>query len=358
MRMIVAGGGTGGHLFPGLAVAEALAPADVAVFVGSADGLEARVVPNTRFAFYAIPIHAVRGRGLAGLLDLARNLPRAMLQGWRLIGEVGAQVVVGVGGYASFPTVTAAWLRGVPSVVLEQNARPGLANRVLGRLAARVCTAFEQANASFPAGKAVVTGNPVRAFGMQREAAVEHRGFTLFVFGGSRGAHSINAAMLAAAPGLREAIPGLRIIHQTGVGVADEPRARYAALGIDAEVAEFIEDMGRVYGEADLVVCRAGATTIAELTALGKPAIFVPYPFAADDHQRANAVVLAERGAGVMVEDGGLDGGSLEAAIIEIAGDAERRAAMADSARRLGKPQATQHVIALCRELAGEVVDE
>jgi len=352
--MIVAGGGTGGHLFPGLAVAEATAASDAVLFVGSSSGIEARVIPRSRFPFVALPVRGVRGRGLRGLVDLATLLPGALLRAWRTLGEFGAQVVVGVGGYASFPVVTAAWLRGIPSVLLEQNARPGMANRVLGHLARRVCTAFEQAGSFFPRGKVVVTGNPVRTLApgaSPRRAA----GFTLLVFGGSQGARSINAAVTAAAADLQAAIPGLRIIHQTGVGSAETARERYAALGVAAEVHEFIEDMGRVYGEADLVVCRSGATTIAELTALGKAAIFVPYPLAADDHQRANAEVLAEQGAGIVLLDRELTGARLSAAVVEVARDADRRAALGEAARRLARPDAARRVVAVCRELVGEV---
>lgn len=356
--MIVAGGGTGGHLFPGLAVAEATHSGDAVLFVGSSAGIEARVIPRTRFPFVALPIRGVRGRGWRGLADLVSLLPGALLRAWRTVGEFGAQVVVGVGGYASFPIVAAAWLRGVPSVLLEQNAKPGMANRVLGHLARRVCTTFDQAASFFPRGKVLLTGNPVRAFAAARTAApaaAPHGGFTLLVFGGSQGARSINRAVLDAAADLQASIAGLRIIHQTGVGQADEARRRYAAAGIEADVYEFIDDMGSAYAAADLVVCRSGATTIAELTALGKPAIFVPYPLAADDHQRANAEVVAAAGAGVVILDRELNGARLGAAVVEVAGDAPRRAAMGEAARRLARPDAARRVVELCRELVGEV---
>jgi len=352
--MIVAGGGTGGHLFPGLAVAEATTANDVVLFVGSDTGIEARVIPRSRFPFVSIPMRGLRGRGLRGVVDLAALLPSALLRAWRSLGEFGANVVVGVGGYASFPVVVAAWLRGIPSVLLEQNARPGMANRVLGHLARRICTTFEQAGSFFPSDKVVVTGNPVRALAVAGQAP-RREGFTLLVFGGSQGARSINTAVCAAAAELAAAIPGLHIIHQTGVGGAAAARDCYAALGVDAEVHEFIDDMGRAYGAADLVVCRSGATTIAELTALGKAAVFVPYPLAADDHQRANAEVLEKQGAGVVILDRELTGQRLAAAVVELAGDATRRAAMGEAALRLARPDAAHRVVALCRALVGEV---
>jgi UDP-N-acetylglucosamine--N-acetylmuramyl-(pentapeptide) pyrophosphoryl-undecaprenol N-acetylglucosamine transferase len=353
MRMIVAGGGTGGHLFPGLAVAEQMAGADAAsvLFVGSAFGIEARVIPTTRFAFRAIPIRGLRGRGWRGALQLAAQLPAAIVRAWRILGAFRPAVVLGVGGYASFPVVAAAWLRRVPTVLLEQNAHPGLANRALGRLAARVCTTFPEANAYFPPAAVVLTGNPVRGFATT-DAPARH-GFGVLVFGGSQGAHRLNDAMVEATAALREAIRDLRIVHQTGAADRVAVGERYAALGVDAVVREFITDMGAAYHGADLVVCRSGATTVAELTSLGKPAILVPYPFAADDHQRANAAVLASRGAAIMVLDRELSGARLAETIIALAQDRQRLAAMGDAARRLGVPDAAARVAATCREVVG-----
>jgi UDP-N-acetylglucosamine--N-acetylmuramyl-(pentapeptide) pyrophosphoryl-undecaprenol N-acetylglucosamine transferase len=354
MRMIVAGGGTGGHLFPGLAVAEATASdRDSVLFVGSAFGIEARIIPETRFPFRPISIRGLRGRGWRGALQLLVQLPAAIVRAWRIVAEFRSDVVLGVGGYASFPVVVAAWLRGVPSVLVEQNARPGWTNRVLSRLARRVCTTFPESAAHFPRGRAVQTGNPVRALSAPPPA--EKSGFTLLVFGGSQGAHRINQALYDAAEALGREIPSLRILHQTGARDAPWLRERYAELGMRAEVHEFIDDMGAAYAAADLVLCRAGATTVAELTTLGKPAVLVPYPFAADDHQRANAAVLAERGAAVLVLDRELDGARLASVVIELAADRARLARMAEEARRLGVPDAAARVLRICREVAGEV---
>lgn len=351
--MIVAGGGTGGHLFPGLAVAEQWAGADAAsvLFVGSAFGIEARVIPQTRFAFRPLAIRGLRGRGWRGALGLAVQLPTAIGIALREIGRFRADVVLGVGGYASFPVVAAAWLRRVPTVLLEQNAHPGLANRALAHLARRVCTTFAAANAYFPAGKVVVTGNPVRAF--PTPAPAPRQGFTLLVFGGSQGAHRLNLALADAAAALFAAIPDLRILHQTGTADREQIAARYAALGVAAEAVAFIDDMGAAYHRADLVVCRSGATTVAELTVLGKPAILVPYPFAADDHQRANASVVADAGAGVLLLDADCSGERLAAEVIGLAGDRARLAAMGEAAQRLGVPDAAARVVATCHAVAG-----
>jgi UDP-N-acetylglucosamine--N-acetylmuramyl-(pentapeptide) pyrophosphoryl-undecaprenol N-acetylglucosamine transferase len=357
MRMIVAGGGTGGHLFPGLAVAEAAAACGNSVlFVGSSSGIEARIIPRTHFPFRQISIRGLRGRGWRGVGQLLVQLPPALARAWRIVREFRTEVVLGVGGYASFPVVLAAWLDGVPSVLMEQNARPGWTNRLLARLAKRVCTTFPDSAVYFPPGKAVQTGNPVRS--LSAAPAARSEGFTLLVFGGSQGAHRINQALHDAAGALRERVPSLRILHQTGAADAAWLRERYAAVGLDAEVRDFIDDMGAAYAAADLVVCRAGATTVAEITALGKPAVLVPYPYAADDHQRANAAVLAERGAAVLVLDRDLDGARLASTVVELAADRDRLARMATEARRLGVPDAAERVLGICREVCGEVRGE
>jgi len=335
-----------------MAVAERVAkgPEGAVLFVGSSYGIEARIVPRTGFDFRPIPIRGLRGRGWRGALELAWQLPAGVLRAWRIVGQFRAQIVLGVGGYASFPVVLAAWLRGVPSVLLEQNALPGLANRVLGRLARRVCTTFSEAQAGFPAGKVVRTGNPVRALAVPELGRRE--GFTLLVFGGSQGARRINEAMCAAAATLMARIPALRIVHQTGVADRERLRQVYEDVGVPAEVHAFIDDMGTAYARADLVLCRAGATTVAELTAVGKAAILVPYPFAADDHQRANAAVLADHGAGVLILDEELTGERLAEAVISLASDRERLAEMEAAARGLAVPDAAERVVRVCEDVA------
>lgn len=351
--MIIAGGGTGGHLFPGLAVAEAAAAAGAEVlFVGSTSGIEARVVPKTPFAFQGLDIHAARGGGLRRLLAFASRLPAAIWRARVIIDDFRPDVVLGLGGYGSVPVVVAGWMRGVPGVVLEQNARPGMANRGLARLARCVCTAFAQSAAFFPAGKTVHTGNPVRL--LAHVPAEPRGGFTVFAFGGSQGAHTVNQAMVGAVEVLREQIPGLRVLHQTGVADEEWVRMRYRQMAIEAEVVAFVEDMGRAYGRADVVVCRAGATTLAELTALGKPAILVPYPYAADDHQRANAEVLVRAGAAEMIADSDLTPRRLAEALLSLAADRQRLTTMSEAARKLSAPDATRRVVSICMQLAAK----
>jgi UDP-N-acetylglucosamine--N-acetylmuramyl-(pentapeptide) pyrophosphoryl-undecaprenol N-acetylglucosamine transferase len=258
-------------------------------------------------------------------------------------------VVVGVGGYASVAAVVAARLGRLPTVLQEQNAIPGLANRWLGRVSARICLGFAAASRYFPPGRTVHTGNPVRASVL----AGTGPGTDLLVFGGSQGARRINQAMLAAVPRLDGRHGGRGILHQTGAADLEEVRRGYAGLAVEAEVRPFIDDMGAAYGRALLVVARAGAMSCAELTARGLPAILVPYPHAADDHQRFNAAALVDAGAAEMILDAQLDGATLAAAIGGLLADAERRAGMAEAARRAGRPDAAKRVAEEVLALAG-----
>jgi UDP-N-acetylglucosamine--N-acetylmuramyl-(pentapeptide) pyrophosphoryl-undecaprenol N-acetylglucosamine transferase len=351
LRVIVAGGGTGGHLFPGLAVADALAARRPCrtVFVGSSRGIETRVVPQRGFALRTLPVRALRGQGAIGTASSALRLPASVAVAWRMVGEIRPDLLIGVGGYASAPAVAAAWMRGVPTVLLEQNAHPGLANRVLGRLADRICVSFAESAAYFPADRTVQTGNPVRPPSAAARSA--HEGFSILIFGGSAGARRLNEIGVEAVARL---VPGgtpLRVVHQTGSAERDAVAARYQQHGIDADVRAFIDDMGAAYADADLVVCRAGATTLAELTALGKPAVLIPYPFAADDHQRKNAESLVSRGAALQILDRELTAEGLAGSIAALRDDPARLAAMARAAKALGRPDAAERVVDVCLDL-------
>jgi UDP-N-acetylglucosamine--N-acetylmuramyl-(pentapeptide) pyrophosphoryl-undecaprenol N-acetylglucosamine transferase len=352
MNVVIAGGGTGGHFFPGLAVAEELATVHGAsiLFVGSAYGIEARAVPRTPFSFRALEIRGARGGGWRAAMSFALRAPVATAYAWTLLRRFDPHLVVGLGGYGSVPVVVAAFLRGTPIVLLEQNARPGMANRILARLSTRVCTNFPESAVSFPKGKTVHTGNPIRR--LKSAPGEPRRGFTVFAFGGSQGAHTVNETMIGAVELLAGRVPGLRILHQTGVTDEAWVRSRYREMAAEAEVMGFVEDMGGAYGRADLVVCRAGATTLAELTALGKAAILVPYPYAADDHQRANAEVLVRADAAEMLLEADLTPERLAAAIEKLAGDRQRLQNMETAARTLAVMDATERVIAVCRDVA------
>jgi UDP-N-acetylglucosamine--N-acetylmuramyl-(pentapeptide) pyrophosphoryl-undecaprenol N-acetylglucosamine transferase len=354
MRMVIAGGGTGGHFFPGLAVAqEAVAGDGTAVlFIGSDEGIEARAAPRHGFAFVPVRMRPFRGGGIAGVVRSLVHLPRAMAVSWRALRRFRPDVVIGLGSYGSVPVVLAAWCRRIPVVLMEQNVVPGFANRLLGRFARRVCTTFAESAAFFPAGRSVQTGNPVRT--LQAARTPEPGQFTVFAFGGSQGARSINRAMVAAARELRPRLPGLRIVHQTGAADAAEVAAGYREIGLDAEVHAFIDDMASAYGRADLVVSRAGASTLAEIAALAKPAILIPYPVAADDHQRKNADVVVRRGAALMILDRDLSGTTLAAAIAALAADAGRRQEMAAAVHGFAVPDAALQVLRICRDAVAE----
>jgi UDP-N-acetylglucosamine--N-acetylmuramyl-(pentapeptide) pyrophosphoryl-undecaprenol N-acetylglucosamine transferase len=352
LRVIVAGGGTGGHLFPGLAVADALrrrTPAEV-TFVGSSRGIENRVVPERGYRLRSLPVRALRGQGAAGLAAAVLRLPVSLVSAWRLLGEIRPELVVGVGGYASGPAVLAARSRRVPTVLLEQNAHPGLTNRLLGRFVDRICVAFPESAAYFPKDRTVETGNPVRP--PAAPAAQKDRSFSILIFGGSAGAHRLNEIGVAAMAELAKASGAPRIVHQSGEAELPRVSQRYRELGIEADVRAFIDDMASAYAAADLVVCRAGATTLAELTALGKPAVLVPYPYAADDHQRKNAESLVARGAAAMILDRDLDAERLARTVARLRDEPVRLAAMAEAARRLGRPDAAERVVDVCLELA------
>ncbi|TMA36572.1 MAG: undecaprenyldiphospho-muramoylpentapeptide beta-N-acetylglucosaminyltransferase [Deltaproteobacteria bacterium] len=347
--VVIAGGGTGGHLYPGLALADALAEQGFEVtFVGTASGIEARIVPAAGYPLRLLPGRQLRGggagRAVAGLATVARGAVR----GRGLLGELRPRLVVGVGGYASVAVVLAARLSRIPIVLLEQNVVPGAANRLLGRLAARVCVGFADSVRFFPRGRAVHTGNPIRREILRGATRTPRARPGLLVFGGSGGAHQLNVATIEALRTLGAAARDLEVTHQTGSADVEEVRAAHAALGLATRVEPFITDMAAAYAAADLVISRAGAMSCAEITAVGLPAILVPYPYAADDHQRLNAEVLVAAGAAQMILDRDCSGERLGAAIRDLVNDPARRAAMAARARAVGRPDAAEQVAAEC----------
>ncbi|HEY6098893.1 MAG TPA: undecaprenyldiphospho-muramoylpentapeptide beta-N-acetylglucosaminyltransferase, partial [Anaeromyxobacter sp.] len=347
MRLLVAGGGTGGHVFPGVALAEEVVtrhPANDVVFVGTARGLEATVVPQAGFPIELIDVKGLKGKGL---LDTLRNLlllPLAFVQSVRILRRWRPDVVVGVGGYASGPVVLVAWLLRIPTAVQEQNAVAGFTNRVLGRFVRAAFTAFPEAASHFPRRKVYQLGNPIRRTLMENfmRPEVKHDRPRLLVFGGSQGAHALNMRVIEALPHLADLRDRLRITHQTGARDREYVEKGYRAVGFEPDVREFITDMSAAYAEADLVVCRAGATTLAELTVCKKPSLLVPFPAAADNHQVRNALSLVDAGAAVMIEERDLTGEVLAHEIRAILGSPERRDRMARAAGRLGSPQAAR----------------
>jgi UDP-N-acetylglucosamine--N-acetylmuramyl-(pentapeptide) pyrophosphoryl-undecaprenol N-acetylglucosamine transferase len=342
---IVAAGGTGGHLFPGIAVADELVRRDGAtrvVFAGTPRGLESRLVPRAGHELVLLPILPLNGVGVVRALRGLAVLPWGLLRAAALVARLRPAAVLGVGGYAGGPVVLAAALMGVPTVILEPNAKPGFTNRVLRPFVGRAACSYEEARREF-GGKGVLTGNPVRG-GFARLPNKAHRApYTLLAFGGSQGSRVLNEALVAALPHL----PGrerLRIVHQTGLKMRPAVEQAYAAAGRETEVLAFLDDMEARFAEADLVLCRSGATTCAELTAAGKASVLVPFALAADDHQRSNARALQAAGAARMIEEGELGGEVLAQAVMEALETPGALEAMERSARAVGRPDAAARV--------------
>ncbi len=351
MTVLIAGGGTGGHLFPGIALAQELtsrAPETEVVFVGTERGIETRAVPKAGFELELLPVSGLRRTGLLGMARGLARLPIAMLRAMSLIRRRSPDVAVSVGGYAAGPAVLAAKLMGVPCVVMEQNAVPGFTNKILGRLVDRVFASLP--TQGFPSGKVLVLGNPVRAdfLPVRDEVYEAQEPLRILVFGGSQGARALNEVWVEIAPRLSEL--GWSVTHQTGKADAERVAAAYRAGGATVAVLPFIDDMADAYRNADLVVCRSGASTIAELTVCGRPSILVPFPFAVDDHQSANAQVLAQAGGAIHVPQSEL---SAERLIREIqALGPARLAAMASAARAQGKPSAVRDIADALQEVS------
>jgi UDP-N-acetylglucosamine--N-acetylmuramyl-(pentapeptide) pyrophosphoryl-undecaprenol N-acetylglucosamine transferase len=356
MRVMIAGGGTGGHLFPGIALAEEVStrhPANEVVFVGTRRGLEARVVPANGFKLETITSRGLKGMGPLRLLLGLLTLPLSFFESWWLLRRYKPDVVVGVGGYSSGPVVMAAWLSGVPTAVQEQNALPGATNKILGRFVKSVFLAFDEARRFFPERKIHVIGNPIRRKLLDNylRSSTPHDKFTILVFGGSLGAKGLNSRVIDSLAHLEDLKGELKFIHQTGKNDLDMVRAGYLAKGYDADVLEFIDDMSGAYAKSELVICRAGATTLAELTVCKKAAILVPFPFATDDHQAVNASALVNAGAAVMFREGELTGEKLAAEIRALKSDGDRRKKMERAAGMLGRPEAAKELADVCVDM-------
>jgi UDP-N-acetylglucosamine--N-acetylmuramyl-(pentapeptide) pyrophosphoryl-undecaprenol N-acetylglucosamine transferase len=349
LAVVLAGGGTGGHIFPALALADAIRKAEPNAdvrFVGTARGLETKYVPAAGYPLELVPSAQVTGRGVVkGVLGMGTGLRGIWIARGQLKRQP-ADLVIGVGGYASVGAVAAAVTLGIPTALLEPNALPGRANRLLGRFADRSFVAFEDAIPFFPAGRAVLTGRPVRAL---PRAAKPNDGVTRMVItGGSQGARSVNRAITAALPRLAE-IPGLEISHQTGATAFEEARAAYQNSPVRADVAPFFDDLPERIARADLVVARAGGT-VAEICDAGVASVLVPYPFAADDHQMANARELERHGTCVVVPDSEA-GAKLGDAVVALLRDPARRARMGAAALSRARPDAARDIWLSCREL-------
>ncbi|MFN0107695.1 MAG: undecaprenyldiphospho-muramoylpentapeptide beta-N-acetylglucosaminyltransferase [Blastocatellia bacterium] len=359
LSVIIAGGGTGGHIYPGIAIAQEFKRqnADTQVlFVGTARGLETKIIPREGFELHLIEVAALKRVSVLKRIKSLLMLPKSFLAVRSLIQQVNPDVVIGVGGYASGPVVLMAALMGVPTLVAEQNAFPGFTNRVLARFVRAAAVTFEEARRFF-GDKTVITGNPVRAefFGVQPKSSTGNdEAVHVFITGGSQGARAINLAMIEALPLLDEEKERLSITHQTGESDYDKVRATYLELGWRVEVKPFVEKMVDEFAKADLVITRAGATTVAELAAAGRPALMIPFPFAADDHQRKNAEAVERAGAGRMILQAELTPERLTQELLWLIRDPQQLVRMAEASKKLGHPAAAAKVVELATKIIGK----
>jgi UDP-N-acetylglucosamine--N-acetylmuramyl-(pentapeptide) pyrophosphoryl-undecaprenol N-acetylglucosamine transferase len=354
LRILIAGGGTGGHVFPALAVADELRrrhPHARIVFVGGRRGVENRLVPSAGYPLRTLALAGMKGVGVRARVTAAAAAAWAVLRclGW-MIGK-RPDLVIGVGGYASGPAVLAAWILGVKTMVQEQNHYPGATNRLLARRVDAACVPSEAARDRL-GGVGIITGNPVRPEFARIGDPPGADALSLLVFGGSRGARSINEAVIGALPGLREVDPPPRVVHQTGKEDETRVAAAYREhLPEATEVRSFLDDMPERLAAADLAICRAGASTLAELAAAGRPAILVPFPFATDDHQRLNAEAVQEAGAARIVLDKDLTGEGIAELVRSMNADRDRLREMGRAARNLARPDAAERIADVADDL-------
>jgi UDP-N-acetylglucosamine--N-acetylmuramyl-(pentapeptide) pyrophosphoryl-undecaprenol N-acetylglucosamine transferase len=361
MRVIIAGGGTGGHLFPGLAVAEELKRRNgmtEVIFVGTEHGIEARVVPKEGYAIKFLRAEGMIGVSLQKRITAMAKMVLSCLDSYRIIKLVRPDMLIGVGGYASGVIMFIAAFMSIPTVILEQNCIPGFTNKVLGKFVNAICITYQESIPFFPKEKTFLTGNPVRMHILKgsRESgyrffSLEENLFTVFVFGGSAGARSMNTAVIDSLRYLNDLKGNIQFLHQTGSEDYEHVRNAYRELGFRGMVTPFIYQMGEAYAVSDIVISRAGATTLAELTALGKPAILIPFPYATGHHQELNARKLLDMGAAMMIHDSELSGESLSHAIRELYENGTIRTEMQKHSRVLGRPEASEKVVDIAMSL-------
>ncbi|MBI4654133.1 MAG: undecaprenyldiphospho-muramoylpentapeptide beta-N-acetylglucosaminyltransferase [Nitrospirae bacterium] len=361
MRIIIAGGGTGGHVFPGIAVAQEFKRVhkDVEViFIGTAYGIESKIVPKEGFDIRFIRSEGIVGKNIINTIRAAVRIPISLKDSYKVLKEIKPDLVFGVGGYSSGPALLIASISGIPTMIHEQNAVPGFTNSLLSRFVDVVAVTYQESLDHFPKDKTYITGNPVRqeilhgdkergykVFGLDKGL------FTIFVFGGSRGASSINKAVTEALVYLDKFKDKIQFLHQTGEKDFNKVRDFYGTRGFKGAVIPFAYNMADAYAVADLVISRAGATTLSELTACGKAAILIPYPYAAGDHQELNAEKLWDIGAAQMLLDRGLNGKSLSELVIYLFENPDTIGEMEGMSKTLGKSDAAQKIVELAMGL-------
>lgn len=357
IRLLLTGGGTGGHLFPAVATAENLnsrTDGSEVLFIGTKRKLDSEYLKKFGFSVKTIHSYGLKGKKIPALLKALAVLPVSLIEACYHILRFRPNVVCGVGGYVTGPVVAAAWLLRRPTLVHEQNSIPGLANRKLGRLVDRICISLPQSGRFFPAEKTVLTGNPVRdqILAVSQAEPKKDGPLTLLVLGGSQGAQAINRLMVEVLCHKRDIFADIRVIHQTGRNDEDMVKQAYREGGVEATVSAFFTDMAGLYEQADLIVSRAGATTLAEISVMGKPVVLIPYPHAADDHQRQNGTWYVENGGAVMLDQNELTPAVLAEELENIVTSPDRRREMALAMRGLAIPDAADRIVDICVALA------
>ncbi len=356
MRVVIAGGGTGGHLFPAVAVAEELLRQRVesqVLLVGSREGFEAKWLARHEFSYELLDVSGWTGHTTRERVNALIKFFRATKQAQAFLKQFDADLVVGCGGYVSLPTAVAAVLSRIPLVLMEQNARPGLANRIMGRFAHAICVGFEPAAAFFPRSKVWVTGNPVR-FKPQRQSNEEEsrqRPFRLLILGGSSGAHRLNVAVMAMFEKITDYVRDFSIVHQTGAADEQLVKEHYARLGLNARVSAFLDEIAGELAAADLIISRAGAMAVSEIALMGKPAIFVPYPFHRDRQQELNARIVEQKGGAVILRDDQQLPEMLARELTALAGDRQRLVEMGKRAQSVARPDAACAIARICADI-------
>lgn len=358
MNIIITGGGTGGHLFPGIALAQGFLkkdPENNIIFIGSKKGIESRILPELKFNLKTIPIKGFAGKGISKKIGSIFLVPLALIQAGYYMKEFHADIVVGLGGYISFPAVMAGWIMRIPTAIHEQNSIPGLSNRILGRFVNRVFISYKESNQFFETQKTIFSGIPIRHQPFSRETGVKgDELFCIFVCGGSQGSRQINQAVIAMLPYLVEMKNKIRFIHQSGLSDCAMLKEYYKKYGFNSQVFPFIEDMFSCYSQAHLVISRAGATTLAELALYAKASILIPYPFAAHNHQEKNAQAFVDRGAAYMIHSQDANGRNLSSLVKELENQREKLYLMETQSRKLSRPEAAEIIVDGCYQLIAQ----
>lgn len=362
MKVMISGGGTGGHIFPALSIAQSFlqkgTKQEEILFVGTKRGIESRVVPKAGFTLKTIRAEGIVGKGLMKKLRAYFMLIVSLLDAYKFIWQFKPSIVIGVGGYASGPLVFMASMRGIPTLIHEQNSVPGLTNRILGKFVDVIAISYENSQKYFPKKKSILTGNPVRETILHGSRTngysffgLKEKRFTIFVFGGSQGAEKINKSVLEALEFLEDKIENIQFLHLTGYKDFKMIKDYYNNKGFHSAVLPFTENMADAYKVADLIISRSGAITLAEITLLGIGAILIPYPYAARNHQETNALELTANGAAIMIKDKDLNAGGLSSWIRRFSENPDELRTMGEKSRRLARPEASKKIVELALNL-------